>query len=585
MGSILETVLSISLTGGVLTLLLLLLKPLIKNRVSKSFSYYIWLIVLVRLAVPFGFQVNMSEYNTYEPYTVESVKNEEDTAYSKPDFQKPVTPYGNLITANGTQHENVQTKRVFNAAAFKSFVKENLLYIWLIGVAISVMRYTLPYFSFVNKLRRSGVACSAEDVAVFKSVCPYKNIKLFQSADVSTPMLIGLFKPRIMLPYMNYTQSGMTNELVNVFRHELTHYRRHDIAYKWFIAAVTSLHWFNPAVYFIRRETLHACELSCDEAVIREMTAQQRKSYGNTLLTLAASSSRLPFGVTASTMCEEKKQLKGRLISIMKYKKKTGTAIALAAVLVISLAGCASTVVKKDDETTIAQQTTENEGNETVQANATIGSTTDKAVTKSTQKLEYTKVEYNKAPNEKSKVKIMYPVFTGDGADNLNKIIDNMVTGYATINTDFFSAEEGLTLDYNSEVTLNDGKTVSIVFWGDSNMESSAYPTTSLYTLYYDLTDMKEIALLDLYNVNADFAKTFFSKAYYPKTPSTSYDETLFEEMLSGQEGFEPFAYPEYISFYLKPDSVVLSMSAVHATGSDHFEGEVKSSDIAGFKK
>ncbi|HHX54057.1 MAG TPA: hypothetical protein GX704_04025 [Clostridiales bacterium] len=61
MNNILLTILSVSVSGSVLSLLVFLLKPLIKNRVSKAFSYYIWILALLRLVFPFGYNVSIFE--------------------------------------------------------------------------------------------------------------------------------------------------------------------------------------------------------------------------------------------------------------------------------------------------------------------------------------------------------------------------------------------------------------------------------------------------------------------------------------------------------------------------------------------
>ena len=166
-------------------------------------------------------------------------------------------------------------------------------------------------------------------------------MRLACSSQINTPMLMGVFHPVIVVPRLAYTANGMGREFCSILDHELTHYKRHDIVYKWLIVIVTSLHWFNPLVYLIRREIGNACELSCDEAVIKNLSISERKEYGNTLLALA-SKRRIPVGVMATTLCEGKKQLKGRLISIMNYKKKTHAAVALMVVLTLLLTGCAA---------------------------------------------------------------------------------------------------------------------------------------------------------------------------------------------------------------------------------------------------
>ncbi len=54
MRELLKTVLSLSLSGSVLILLLLALGPLIQNRLGKGWRYYLWLVVVARLLLPFG---------------------------------------------------------------------------------------------------------------------------------------------------------------------------------------------------------------------------------------------------------------------------------------------------------------------------------------------------------------------------------------------------------------------------------------------------------------------------------------------------------------------------------------------------
>ena len=59
MNELLKTALSLSLSGSLLILTLLLCKPLLKNRISKRWQYYIWLVVIARLLLPFAPEVNL----------------------------------------------------------------------------------------------------------------------------------------------------------------------------------------------------------------------------------------------------------------------------------------------------------------------------------------------------------------------------------------------------------------------------------------------------------------------------------------------------------------------------------------------
>ncbi len=58
MNSAVITILSLSVSGSILALILLAGKPLLKNRVSMAFSYYIWILVMLRLVLPVSAPVN-----------------------------------------------------------------------------------------------------------------------------------------------------------------------------------------------------------------------------------------------------------------------------------------------------------------------------------------------------------------------------------------------------------------------------------------------------------------------------------------------------------------------------------------------
>jgi len=194
---------------------------------------------------------------------------------------------------------------------------------------------------------------------------------------------------------------------------------------------------------------------------------------------------------------------------------------------------------------------------------------------------------YTEAPNKDSSIKIQYPSFSGNGFDALNTLINHKVQSFAKIDTSLFSSDTGLTIDYQTAVTLQNSKIVSIVFWGSSYAEGGAYPINNLVPLNIDLQSLKEITLKDLYAANADFEKVFFDKAFFPENPITSYDKTSFPVMLKLQspdyQTIDPFSIPDNVSCFLKPDGIVLSMPAVHATGCDHFEAQLKYSDIQQF--
>jgi hypothetical protein len=179
-------------------------------------------------------------------------------------------------------------------------------------------------------------------------------------------------------------------------------------------------------------------------------------------------------------------------------------------------------------------------------------------------------------------IRIQYPRFTGAGMDALNGVILSRVL-------QMVPSTAGVTMDYQAAVTLKNSKIASMIFWGYTNVDGSAHPYTELVALNVDLSTLRQIGLTDLYVVNAEFEKVFFKKAYFPVNPITSYAADTFQEMLWMQtetyQGVSPFSAPglPYVVCFLKPGGVVLSMPAMHATGSDHLEAELKYGDIQQF--
>ena len=147
---------------------------------------------------------------------------------------------------------------------------------------------------------------------------------------VEKPILVGFFRPAVILPDKKYDEM----KLRNILMHETTHRKRHDIFVKWLLIFAGSVHWFNPFVHFARREMNRACELACDEAVIKELDRSEMQQYGDTLIAVAADSiKKIPLSIA---MFEDKKNLKERLRAIMKHTKYSKRAVIAASAILVT---------------------------------------------------------------------------------------------------------------------------------------------------------------------------------------------------------------------------------------------------------
>lgn len=315
MNEFIKVLLSLSVSGALLLLLILGLKPLYKNKFSKRWQYYIWIVVALRFLLPFT-PDNAIVGSLFEKFDTAAITNEIPTS---PNVPVPADTGNNKA-------EPIQTNREINAAAmrepFNKFVC--LFFIWSALALILFVRKITVYQGFIQYIKAGNKEVSDIKILNLLSDCEEKlNIKtrveLSRNSLIASPMLIGFFRPRIILPIGELED----RELSYIFVHELVHYKQRDMFYKWLIQIVVCVHWFNPFVYLLEKEVNKSCELSCDEKVISVLDDNARRKYGDTLIFFLKSNNLYKSSLASVTLTEGAEQLKERLGAIMDFKKKT----------------------------------------------------------------------------------------------------------------------------------------------------------------------------------------------------------------------------------------------------------------------
>lgn len=204
---------------------------------------------------------------------------------------------------------------------------QNLGIIWLIVSLILLIRKITIYQGFVKYIKagREEVSC----VGLLNTLaqlgtqigvnCP---VEFYTNGLVSSPLLIGFFRPCIILPTTDIPKDDLKYTLL----HELTHFKRKDMFYKWLAQITICLHWFNPFVYIMEHEISRECELSCDEEMIRSLNEKERRKYGDTLLHAIALGGKYKDTISSVTLNESKELLKERLGAIINFKENSKAA-------------------------------------------------------------------------------------------------------------------------------------------------------------------------------------------------------------------------------------------------------------------
>ena len=232
--------------------------------------------------------------------------------------------------------------------------------VWLAGVVLMAAYFIVSYVR-----ARKRFCCSSPDntPAVRRWLAGqrlHRPLEVRQSALVSSPLTYGVLRPVILLP--EDMERGNETTLTYILTHEYIHVRRFDSVAKLVFAAVLCVHWFNPLAWVMYVLANRDLELSCDERVMDTLGGREKASYALTLINMEEARSRCfsPYNHFSKLAIEE------RIEAIMKYKKASVLALALAVALVVSattaFAASAAPSSREDLDRKMNAETTVDEG-------------------------------------------------------------------------------------------------------------------------------------------------------------------------------------------------------------------------------
>lgn len=300
MENIFFKLINMSLTASVAVAVVCILRLILK-KAPKRISVVLWMLVALRLILPFS---------------IESTASLMPSAAVAPDG---VVSYEKTYS-NGTSTDIVTVANPFGDD--KEYQKTNSntslpteVIVWLGGMA-AMLAYALASYLAIRK--RVGDSVPLEG-----------NIRL--SDRISTPFILGTLRPRIYLP------TSMNEADMNyVTSHEKAHLKRGDHIWKPLGFLLLTVYWFNPVMWLAYILFCRDIELACDEKVITELGTEIKKPYSDALLNCSAprrsiSACPLAFGETG---------VKQRIKNVLSYKKPAVWIIAVALVLCIAASVC-----------------------------------------------------------------------------------------------------------------------------------------------------------------------------------------------------------------------------------------------------
>ncbi|MFL8710671.1 M56 family metallopeptidase [Clostridioides sp. GD02377] len=270
-------------------LLILIFKKSVFKRFSKKFNYYIWMIVVVKLFLPF----------TYYTFTINILRSKKDI---------------NIDNINLEGFNNIST-----------IISSILLYTWITFVVIYLIYTIFKYIKLKNLISDlSYEVYDKEIVNLYKNILKEfditKDIKLKYSYEVETP---AFFNSCVLLPPHDYK----LEELDWIFRHELMHFKSRDLYLKYVMLLLKIVYWFNPFVYIMDKLIDLDCEFYCDERVLKNCTTQQKQEYALTIINAMKKSSHFSNKFIAGLY--KQSDIRKRVTNMFNEKYKNGVLIAL----------------------------------------------------------------------------------------------------------------------------------------------------------------------------------------------------------------------------------------------------------------
>lgn len=147
---------------------------------------------------------------------------------------------------------------------------------WIFAFYLAVIGFKLvssvhSWLSF-NRQFKKGLQRPAVELKLFTELKAYqfgikRNVKLWLSTTIHTPVTFGFFKPVILLP-VALVNNISTCQAETLIIHELTHIRTYDYLLNWFLLFADTIFFYNPFMRRFCNNIRMEREKNCDMGVM-----------------------------------------------------------------------------------------------------------------------------------------------------------------------------------------------------------------------------------------------------------------------------------------------------------------------------
>lgn len=345
-----DWVIETSIMASILVGLILCVKILLRNKLTPRWQYMLWMILIVRLLLPWSPDSSYSIYSllSYSPGVPEVFQKNTTSAIPQESVSEDKTNH--TVTTKEDSYKSNSVNVVKESDQTDSNKKKEdttfsvykvTLYIWIFGVVILATITCIMNRRLFSYIKKQPNITDEKIVGIFenckKSMAIKKKIPLRLAGKISSPTVFGFFRPRVLLS-SRHMKVLNEQQLQYIFYHELSHMKRRDIAVNWVMYSLIILNWFNPILWYAYSCMREDQELACDAFALTFIESEEQIAYGHTIITLLEHYSSYYQAPNLANLSRNKRTLKRRILMIKKFQKKSYRWSALGIIAIVAVA-------------------------------------------------------------------------------------------------------------------------------------------------------------------------------------------------------------------------------------------------------
>ncbi|MFT5520585.1 MAG: bla regulator protein BlaR1 [Enterobacterales bacterium] len=185
------------------------------------------------------------------------------------------------------------------------------LMVWIAG---SLWR---AFNLFKAHLRTKKVSNSSRESETLEPLAKQYQLSLSESDQLSTPSVIGVLSPKIMIP-VSFIEKFSLEQLVPIVLHEQAHIQRKDTWFALIQEFIAVVFWWSPIIRILNKKIHVDRELACDLRAAKQLS---NKQYAQSLVDCARIMVTQNRSVLAMGLFSQKKELSHRIEQVLKNKK------------------------------------------------------------------------------------------------------------------------------------------------------------------------------------------------------------------------------------------------------------------------